>query len=236
MSWQKRVGEKLRMYRKLKRLSLEEVAARVYKSKSILSKYERGESVFDVDTLYELAGVLDIEPAQLFEPSRATVSQSSERYGVFVNNKLYAYMLVRERSFHLIKSVLVLNNNSASLYMHVSDVDCHTNCRVLYVGELMCYPGNVVIHMTNQADRSDHAVLFAAIRMNQYDTCLGMIMMSSYSARDPGVLKILLSRSPVSEEQELAHYLTIDKADVADTRRSNIYTTKTSSIDRVLFQ
>ncbi|MBR0135565.1 MAG: helix-turn-helix transcriptional regulator [Clostridia bacterium] len=238
MSMQKTVGEKIRLYRKQKGMSIEELAARIYKSKSILSKYELGESVFDMETLYNIAEALDIEPAQLFEPRKMNAAQGGDRYGIFTANKLYAYILVREKNYKLIKSMLVFHGDeadSATLYMQVPDFERYTDCQVLYSGQLFCYPGNAVIQLTNQADSSDHASLYAAIRMGGSNYCIGMIILSGYSTHDPGALKILLTRRPVEDEQILENVLTITRDDQSQTKRTNIFCYKISAIDEKLF-
>ncbi len=238
MSMQKAVGEKIRMYRKQKGMSIEELAARIYKSKSILSKYELGESVFDMETLYNIAEALDIEPAQLFEPRRKDALKQNERYGIFTANKLYAYMLVREKNYKLIKSLLMFHGDeadSATLYLQVPDFEHYTDCQVLYSGQLYCYPSNAVIQLTNQADSSDHGSLYTAIRMGGSNYCIGLIMMSGYSTHDPGALKILLTRRPVEDEQLLENVLTITRDDQSQTKRSNIFGYKISAIDEKLF-
>ena len=59
------VGENIKKIRLARGLSLEDVAARIYKSKSTVSKYERGSIAIDIATLEDIAEVLDVHPAQL---------------------------------------------------------------------------------------------------------------------------------------------------------------------------
>lgn len=239
MNAQKQVGEKIRMYRKLRRMSLEELANLIHKSKSILSKYELGESVFDMDTLYAIAEALDIEPAQLLNPRRHAATSSCARYGIFQNNFLYTYMLVRDRSYHLLKSLLVFSgddDNTVTFYMQVPDFGQYTDCKVLYTGRMICYPNTALMTLENQADRTDYGVFGAAVRTGNTDTCIGLMMMSAYSTRDPGALKTIMSRVPAKDENEMVRLLTIDRDDIDSTRRSNIFGYRLSSIDQGLFR
>ena len=237
-SMQKQVGEKIRMYRKFRNMSLEELATRIYKSRSILSKYELGESVFDMDVLYRIADVLEIEPAQLLEPRKAKASPDNQRYGIFSNNTLYAYMVVRDRSYRLMKNMLIFSgdkDNMASFYMHVADFDKYTDCKMLYVGQMMCHPNNAVLLMTNQADETDHAVLSTAVRLGNQSTCLGLIVLSGYATYEPGALKILLSASPIEDEPKLMVVLIISQEDITSTKRHNIFDYHLSTLDRDIF-
>ena len=59
------VGENIRKIRLARGFSIEELAARIYKSKSTVSKYERGAIAIDIAALDDIAAVLDVHPAQL---------------------------------------------------------------------------------------------------------------------------------------------------------------------------
>ena len=48
------IGMRIRNFRKRKNMTLLELSAKICKSKATLSKYERGEIVIDISTLYEL--------------------------------------------------------------------------------------------------------------------------------------------------------------------------------------
>ena len=54
------VGKRLRQYRRLRGYSLIEFSAMLHRSKSAISKYERGEVSIDLRTLNEMARLLDI--------------------------------------------------------------------------------------------------------------------------------------------------------------------------------
>ena len=66
---QKYVGENIKKIRQARGLSLEEVAARIYKSKSTVSKYEKGTIAIDIATLKDISIALDVHPAQLLMTS-----------------------------------------------------------------------------------------------------------------------------------------------------------------------
>lgn len=239
MDAQKKAGEKIRLYRKLKGLTLEELASQIHKSKSILSKYELGDSVFDMDTLYQIAEALDIDPAQLLEPRKKAHAPTGKRYGIFENSALYVYMLVKDKSYRLLNGYLMFGGscgNMASFYFQVPDFEHYTDCKVLYTGQLYCYSGNAFIHFINQADETDHVSLSVAVRMGNLNTCLGLMMMSGYATNDPGAVKVLLSKAPISDESELTRCLTIDRDDIGATRRSNIFTYRLSTMDQDLFR
>ena len=61
------LGQRIRHYRKQKHYSLAEFALLINKSKSSLSKYERGEVSIDVETLIIIAKNLDVHISQLLD-------------------------------------------------------------------------------------------------------------------------------------------------------------------------
>ena len=47
------IGKNIRRYRKNNNIKLEELSALIHKSRSTISKYEKGEIAIDVETLYD---------------------------------------------------------------------------------------------------------------------------------------------------------------------------------------
>ena len=67
------VGKRIRYFRMSRNMTIEELAAAVYKSKATISKYEKGDIVMDIETLYEIANRLHVHVDQLL------VSQTPHR-------------------------------------------------------------------------------------------------------------------------------------------------------------
>lgn len=59
--------ECIRFYRKLNKLSQDELAAAIHKSESTLSKYERGAIAIDIATLYDIARMLKVNVPDLMD-------------------------------------------------------------------------------------------------------------------------------------------------------------------------
>ena len=59
------IGVKIRHYRKKKGMTVEQLADAVCKSKSSISKYESGQIVMDILSLYDIACALDVKVTQL---------------------------------------------------------------------------------------------------------------------------------------------------------------------------
>ena len=226
---QRLVGARLRMYRKAKGFTLEDLSRKVYKSKSILSKYELGESIVDIATLCDLADALEIDIRLLLDrPLPHSQQGISRRYGIFVNQGLYLYMLVRNKTYKLIKSYLSFADDSegqisAILYMNTPDLSDYTKCAEIYTGNLVCFPTNAVIQLSNHLAPEDHTTIFAGIHMNQPSSCYGVFMQNGYTSSDPGCLKVILSKSLLNEDDRLYNQLLLTTNDSAYRRRTKIF-------------
>ena len=54
------VGQRIRLYRKMKGLTIETFAGMIQKSKATVSKYENGDISIDIETLFTIAQALEI--------------------------------------------------------------------------------------------------------------------------------------------------------------------------------
>ena len=86
-----RVGKNIKKYRQAHKMTLEELATEIHKSKSTVSKYEKGMIAVDVITLEEIANVLKVNPAQLLV-SIGDRDDNAYQHGEFLDRQyMYAY-------------------------------------------------------------------------------------------------------------------------------------------------
>ena len=63
----KHLGSRIRFYRKILGLTIDDLADAIHKSKSTVSKYEAGLVGLDIDTLFDIAGALQVSVNQLID-------------------------------------------------------------------------------------------------------------------------------------------------------------------------
>ena len=97
------IGANVRLYRRANRLTLEELAARIHKSKATLGKYEQGTIAMDVNTLWEIARALQLEPGQLMETLEPPEEKEHPAQPAY---RQYVY-LYDGRTSRLMRSLLV---------------------------------------------------------------------------------------------------------------------------------
>ena len=69
------VGSRIKNYRKIQGLTLQQLADKIHKSRATMNKYENGEIVLDIETLYSISEALDIEINKLMDNSRKKVPE-----------------------------------------------------------------------------------------------------------------------------------------------------------------
>ena len=91
------VGQQIRKYRKAGKITLQQLADAIHKSRATVCKYENGEISVDIETLYEISQVLQVSMAQLTTyqaPEDRLVGNAlelSNKNPFFQAKKLYFY-------------------------------------------------------------------------------------------------------------------------------------------------
>lgn len=220
------VGHRIRMYRKLKHLSQEELAARIYKSKSAVSKYERGEANLDITTLYSIAAALEISTSDLLDVLDQTGKKPAQsRSGIFQNDTIYLMTYFKPEKFW--RGVLTLHDRpddstGAKLYTVLPSFAEVNKCRAVFEGILLNYPTNTAILLANVHDPADLTGIFVHERKGNYHTCGGLFVQFSYITNAPAVTKTILSDVPLEENEFLEKLLLIGKDDTSNIKRTNV--------------
>ena len=71
------VGEQIRKYRKAGKMTLQDLADAIHKSRATVCKYENGDISVDIETLYEISQILQVSMSQLTTGLPETASKPS---------------------------------------------------------------------------------------------------------------------------------------------------------------
>lgn len=75
------VGEQIRKYRKAGKMTLQDLADAIHKSRATICKYENGDISVDIETLYEISQILQVSMSQLTSGLPETASKPSNAPG-----------------------------------------------------------------------------------------------------------------------------------------------------------
>ena len=72
------IGKKIKVFRKKRQMTMQELASAIYKSKATISKYEKGQITIDIITLYDIARVLNVQISEfLYHPLPTSQAKTS---------------------------------------------------------------------------------------------------------------------------------------------------------------
>ncbi len=216
------IGRQIRIFRKKRHMTLDDLSQRICKSKSTISKYEKGEIPVDIETLYEIAQALQIHVEQLLccLPGRATLSETKDSPAFFAGcSQFYSY-LFDGRNNQLTRCVFdVLSETSDSaykimMYMNFKDFDDYRTCENTYWGYIEHYDALTHIQLTNQDTPIEKASVQILASYLDADTKWGL--WNGFSSRPmmPIAMKMLFSKTRLHEDAALAQKLKVSREDI----------------------
>lgn len=216
------VGHNIRVYRKKNGLTLTELSAIVYKSKSTLSKYEKGEVAIDIETLYELADALHIHVEQLLytNPARVGIETADSHPAFFSGVKQFYSYLFDGRTGKLMSSVFDVLSQSDNnqfkimMYMNYKDFSTYQNCETTYYGFIEHYDSITNIMLTNQNSPIEKAS--AQILASYLDSDSKWGLWNGLSSRPlmPIATKMLFTKARLNGSEDIIEDLKISKNDI----------------------
>lgn len=225
------IGHNIRVFRKKCGLTLDDLAGIVHKSKSTLSKYEKGEISIDIDTMYELADAFHIHVEQLLymRQKRQGIEKTSIHPGFFDNvTQFYSY-LYDGRNRSLLCSVFDVlsreddNQYKIMMYMNYQDLADYQKCETTYWGYVEHYDAITNIILTNQDSPMERAS--AQILASYLDSDMKWGLWNGLSSRPmmPIAARMLFTKKPLKDTEELRQSLMISKEDIRLLRLYNMF-------------
>ena len=227
------LGRKIREIRKNRRCTLEELGQAVHKSKATLSKYETGDIVIDVETLYEIARALRVSVFSLMnlpveECCAEPPAPDMRGRDVFASPLLYLYYYGGEqRAVH--RSVIERDADGcgAKLYHEVSSFDDYCLCSKVYKGQVQEYSFYTRLPFENEFCRLDRIMMIFPSMLNGQNFLLGHMLMMNL-ANQPVSVKALVAHHVMAEDKCFRTMLQVSREEIRRVRRTNYFT-----IDRI---
>ncbi|WP_235839190.1 helix-turn-helix domain-containing protein [Clostridium sp. Marseille-P2415] len=203
-------------------MSIEELAGIICKSKASVSKYERGDIILDIVTLYDIAEALKIHVEQLLPSgTERTIISTNGKKPAFFNgvSQFYSY-LFDGRLNQIIRCVFdVLSESEDSkykimMYMNFKDYKNYQNCENTYWGYIEHYDALTNILMRNQDTPMEHVTASILASFLDSDTKWGLFFGISSRPMMPISVKMLFSKRPLKEDEALIKQLKISREDI----------------------
>lgn len=218
-----RIGQKIRKYRKEKKMTIEDISVAINKSVSTVSKYESGAISIDIETLFDIAAALNVDISRLIDcPAKPLVTTFPGN--PFGTTCLYLYQY-DGRVKKIVRSLIHLfydelnDKINAIFYLNVPSFDEFNNCQYYYKG--LVYNYDTVIHfiLSNPYNPSGRVAITTVnpYWLSHLDSMAkpfgGVLLGLSFSPFGPFATKVLLSKTPRVEDEEFKSLLQLSKED-----------------------
>lgn len=227
------IGENIRFYRKRLKLTQEDLGNLINKGKATVAKYESGQIVLDVQTLYELARALCVSMDQLLyvqdEVKPLIVHKALPNFFKDVC-RLYIYFY-DGRNKALNESVMIINpwpreeeGFEAKLYYNVENTERYQLCEYTYVGRLVHYDVISIFTLQNRTMAMEELKIIIPSSYN--DETEKFALFSGVSSRPlmPVTFKILVSKQQKKRNADLIKQLKLTKYDIQMLKFYNMFT------------
>ncbi|HIR31027.1 MAG TPA: helix-turn-helix transcriptional regulator [Candidatus Faecousia faecavium] len=226
------IGAKIRYYRKQQHMTVDQLALAVGKSKSSISKYEQGQIVIDILSLYAIAEALNVKVTQLlYLPLAAYTAAPSGTIPAFFAGMNHFFMYYYDgRTNQVTRSVLDITSGSepgvfhVQMFMNVHDYDHYQLCENYYDGILTHYDALSLLVFQNQNMEMDRYQI--GVPSPYMNTTTKWALAYGISSRPlmPTSTKVLLSKTIQQETPEFKKSLRLSKEDFRLMKLYNMLT------------
>ena len=225
------VGRRIRLYRKMKNITIEVFAGMINKSKATVSKYENGDISIDIETLFIIANKLDISVNQLIDLDQEEVEteeklpMADSHYG---KSRMYMYFYDGRRS-RFVRSVIEISGSGengvyrANLYSDLEDYSNCYQCKFLYHGTMRRYDTFTNFNFENQNNKVEKVFLYVINSFSHNGRMMGMFSGLSTQPFLPVSFKFILSPDIMEENEELKEQLVFTKEDIKQMKKMNMF-------------
>ena len=223
------VGKRLRTFRKMHGLSVDQLAKRIGRSSATVYKYESGEIVMDLNTLDQVASALNLEPAFFFDiPNYNSSFKKPVKAPIafFDNGYIYTYYY-DGRIKQLVRSLLAFYSTpektgyAASFYMNLKDFNQPEYSRYIYRGSLISHELVSFFIMENITLPIETMTIEVIHPFQTEQTTWGVFLGLSDQPLAPMTTKMLFSKVPLSNKELEAYPLAFTKDELKSIRRNN---------------
>ena len=230
------IGARIKNYRKMKKLTLQQLADQIHKSRATVSKYENGDITIDVETLYEISRVLDVGLSQLTDYHPKDESEDIKEPSISYNgespffkaNKLYFYFYdgrykrLKEAVINIHKNVIDENGcYEASLSIHSTTASGRSS-KIYYSGNVLYSDMLIRFSFVNQFNKLEQDLLYIFNPLELRDSTDGLLCGISSTDLMPCAFRCLVTLAPNENYEELQERLLLTSKELKRWQKMNM--------------
>ena len=227
------IGGRIRMYRKARELTLQQLADLIHKSRASVSKYENGEITLDVETLSEIADVLMVSPGQLMDfnpPVPKTAKQPlnhSAKSPFYQAKRLYFYFY--DGRYKRLKDGIIdiyERENSPGNFEATLSISAVTptgrSSEIYYTGKVVYSDMLIRFSFVNQCNAQEEDLLYIFNPLEIRDSTDGLLCGISSADFMPCAFKCLVTLTPQEHTERFKQQLLITKKELQKWQKLNM--------------
>ena len=227
------VGQQIRKYRKAGKITLQQLADEIHKSRATVCKYENGEISVDIETLYEISQVLQVSMAQLTTyqaPEDRLVGNAlelSNKNPFFQAKKLYFYFY--DGRYQRMKDGII------DIYDKQEDSGCYEatlsictvsatgrSSEIFYTGKVLYSDMLIRFSFVNQYNPLEEDLLYIFNPLERRDFTVGLLCGISSADLMPCAFKCLITLKPQELTEKFRQQLLFTKKDLKRWEQLNM--------------
>lgn len=227
------IGGRIRMYRKTRGLTLQQLADQIHKSRASVSKYENGEITLDVETLFEISQVLMVSPNQLmdFQPRAPKAAErtinTSAKSPFFQASRLYFYFY--DGRYKRLKNGIIdiyEQENAPGSYEATLSISAVTptgrSSEIYYTGKVVYSDMLIRFSFVNQCNALEEDLLYIFNPLEIRDSTDGLLCGISSADLMPCAFKCLVTLTPKEHTEDFKQQLLITKKELQKWQKLNM--------------
>ena len=233
----KYTGKKIRNYRKMKKLTIQQLADQIHKSRATVSKYENGEIALDLPTLYDICAALEVRMEQLCdyyeEPSEeenVDVENYRGKSPFFKADRLFFYFY--DGRYHRLKEAVIdihkhtlLEDGCYEASMSIrSSTPSGRSSEIYYTGKVLYSDMLIRFSFVNKYNKLEQDLLYIFNPLELRSTTEGLLCGISSVDLMPCAFKCIVALHANEHYEELQEALMITPKELRRWKHLNMFT------------
>lgn len=199
------VGSQIKMFRKIKKMTIDDLAKIINKSKSTVSKYESGEISIDIVTLHDIARALNINMINLTDYEEDERDETEENL-FWQADHLYLYHKYGKKiycSYMKLQKEESKKKIIATLYYKVYNLNDLKNCECVYQGYMNHHDNILDFYLKNCLYDLESVLINFFIPMRKTSMLSGLMSGLQDATLRPACVKVVLSKTQLPEDEQI---------------------------------
>jgi len=227
------IGGRIKMYRKVQGLTIQDLADRIHKSRASVSKYENGEVVLDVETLFEISRVLHVGVSQLADyrqpqemPEPAAAQTSAGKSPFYEADRLYFYFY--DGRYRRLKDGVIDISGSEARGSRKATLSISTitpngrSSESYYSGDVIYSDMLIRFSFVNQLNSLEEDLLYIFNPLELRDYTEGLLCGISSADFKPCAFKCIVTLAPQSMDDDFRRQLMITPKEMNRWKKLNM--------------